>query len=103
MKDSQMKMTGPQANAVTVAPGPFWPGALDRLLGAIGFGKSQAQARPSGQQFPFERAFVDERSANAFAGQMRAQGYHAEVHQCDYDYSWSVEVFEAAPDGAGSR
>jgi hypothetical protein len=44
-----------------------------------------------------EKSCVSQQEAEAFATEMTSQGYHAVVEYNDYDYSWSVEVFDTPP------
>jgi hypothetical protein len=56
-----------------------------------------ALASPAG--FLYEKSFVTEPEARAFADALASQGYRAEVQQDIYDYCWSVEVFAGKPQG----
>lgn len=51
--------------------------------------------------FLYERSFVTELEARAFADTLTSQGYRADVQQDLYDYCWSVEIFAGEPQDQG--
>lgn len=78
--------------------------ALAVWLKKLGLSVTGKEVPQAGGAAPlYEKGCVSQQEAEAFAAEMIGKGYHAVVEHDEYDYSWSVEVFEIGAAGPRQR